>query len=77
VSVPPDTATLAAVAETTSGHFFQAPSAADLASIYQSLGSKVGTVDQEQEVTQWFAAAGLLLVFIGGGLAAIWFNRFP
>ena len=42
-----------------------------------SLGSKMDTVDREQEVTQWFAAAGLLLVVAGGSLAAVWFNRFP
>jgi len=77
VPVPPDPQTLAAIAETTSGHFFQAPTASDLAQIYQSLGSKVGTVDQQQEVTQWFAAAALVLVVAGGGLAAVWFNRFP
>jgi Ca-activated chloride channel family protein len=77
LSAAPDPQTLAAVAETTSGRFFQAPSAGDLQQIYQSLGSKMDTVDQTQEVTQWFAAAGLLLVVVGGGLAAVWFNRFP
>jgi Ca-activated chloride channel family protein len=77
LSAAPDPQTLAAVAETTSGRFFQAPSASDLQQIYQSLGSKMDTVDQEQEVTQWFAAAALLLVVVGGGFAAVWFNRFP
>src|SRR5206468_1386276 len=32
---------------------------------------------EQREVTQWFAAAGLLLVIGGAGLAAHWFNRFP
>jgi Ca-activated chloride channel homolog len=77
MSVPPDTETLAAIAETTSGRFYEAPSAVDLAQIYQSLGSKVGYTEQSQEVTQWFAAAALLLVVSGAGLAAVWFNRFP
>lgn len=77
LSVPPDTETLGAVAETTGGRFYEAPSADDLAQIYQALGSKVGYTQQEQEVTQWFAAAGLLLVLSGAGLAAVWFNRFP
>jgi Ca-activated chloride channel family protein len=77
LSVPPDTETLSAVAETTGGRFYQAPSADDLAQIYQALGSKVGYTQQEVEVTQWFAAAGLLLVLAGAGLAAVWFNRFP
>ncbi len=77
LNVPPDTDTLAAVAETTGGRFFQAPTADDLAQIYQSLGSRVGTTQQEQEITQWFAAAALVLVVGGAGLAALWFNRFP
>ena len=77
VNVPPDTETLAQIAETTGGRSFQAPTAADLDAIYQSLGSKIGYTQQEQEVTQWFAAAGLLLVVAGAGLAAHWFNRFP
>jgi Ca-activated chloride channel homolog len=77
VNVPPDTETLAQIAETTGARAFQAPSAQDLDAIYQSLGSKIGYTSQEQEVTQWFAAAGLLLVVAGAGLAAHWFNRFP
>ena len=75
--VPPDPETLARVAEMTGGRFFEAPTAEDLAAIYESLGSKVGYVEEEQEVTQLFAAAGLLLVLVGGALAAHWFNRFP
>jgi len=77
LQVPPDPETLAKVAEMTGGRFFEAPTAEDLASIYESLGSKVGYVQEETEVTQLFAAAGLLLVLVGGALAAHWFNRFP
>jgi Ca-activated chloride channel family protein len=75
--VPPDTETLAAIAETTGGRFFDAPTAEDLSQIYESLGSKIGYTTQEQEVTQLFAAAGLLFVVAGAALAAHWFNRFP
>ena len=77
VEVPPDTDTLAAVAETTGARSFQAPTASDLQQIYQSLGSRVGTREEPQEVTQWFAAAGLVLMLGGAALAAHWFNRFP
>jgi Ca-activated chloride channel family protein len=75
--VPPDTETLAEVAETTGGRFFDAPTAEDLAQIYESLGSRVGYTEQEQEVTQLFAAAALVFVLAGAGFAAFWFNRFP
>jgi Ca-activated chloride channel family protein len=77
LDVPPDTETLAAIAETTGGRAFEAPTAQDLAQIYDSLGSRIGYTTEEREVTQWFAAAGLLLVVTGAGLAAHWFNRFP
>ena len=77
LNVPPDTETLAAIAETTGARFFQAPSAQDLAQIYESLGSRIGYTQEQREVTQWFAAAGLALVVAGAGLAAHWFNRFP
>ena len=77
VEVPPDTDTLAAIAETTGARSFQAPTASDLQQIYESLGSRVGTREEPQEVTQWFAAAGLALMVGGAALAAHWFNRFP
>ncbi|HET9344689.1 MAG TPA: VWA domain-containing protein [Candidatus Limnocylindrales bacterium] len=75
--VPPDTETLAEVAETTGGRFFDAPTAEDLAQIYENLGSRVGYTEEEQEVTQLFAAVALAFVLAGAGLAAHWFNRFP
>jgi Ca-activated chloride channel family protein len=77
VPVPPDIDTLAAIAETTGARSFEAPTAGDLSQIYESLGSRVGTRPESQEVTQWFAAAGLVLMVAGAGLAAHWFNRFP
>jgi len=75
--VPPDPQTLAAVAEMTGARFFEAPSAADLAQIYESLGSRVGYEEEQQEVTYIFAGLALAFVVAGGGLAALWFNRFP
>jgi Ca-activated chloride channel family protein len=77
VNVPPDPQTLATVAEMTGGRSFEAPTAADLAQIYQSLGSRVGYEQEQQDVTYLFAGLGLIFVVAGGGLAALWFNRFP
>jgi Ca-activated chloride channel family protein len=77
LEVPPDTETLAEIAETTGARFFDAPTAQDLAQIYENLGSRVGFTEEQREVTQLFAAAGLLFVLAGAGLAAHWFNRFP
>lgn len=77
VPVPPDTDTLASIAETTGARSFEAPTSDDLQQIYESLGSRVGVRYEAQEITQWFAAAGLALMLAGAGLAAHWFNRFP
>ena len=77
IQVPPDRATLAAIATTTGARFFEAPTSEDLAAIYEGLGSRVGFTMEQQEVTQWFAAGALLMVLAGAGLAAFWFNRIP
>ena len=77
LNVPPDRETLAQIAEVTGARFFEAPTADDLRAIYDNLGSRVGFTQEEQEVTQAFAAAGLLFVLGGAALAAHWFNRFP
>src|SRR5207249_9925272 len=57
LNVPPDTETLAAIAETTGGRAFVAPTAKDPAQIYDSLGSRIGYTTEEREVPPWVAAA--------------------
>jgi Ca-activated chloride channel family protein len=77
IDVPPDAATLQEVADMTGGRFFEAPTTEDLAAIYESLGSRVGTTLEEQEVTAWLAAGALVLILAGAGLSVLWFNRIP
>ncbi|HEX8858114.1 MAG TPA: VWA domain-containing protein [Actinomycetes bacterium] len=77
IPVPPDKFTLRRVAEATGGRFFTAPTGKDLKGIYHDLGSKIGFVREKQEVTVVFAAASLLFLVAGAGLALIWFSRFP
>lgn len=77
VDVPPDAGTLREIAETTDGRFFASSSEADLVAVYKDLGSRVGFVEEEQEVTVAFAGAAFALMLAGGGLSALWFNRFP
>jgi Ca-activated chloride channel family protein len=77
IPVPPDTETLARVAELTGARFFEAPTQEDLAAIYENVGSRVGTTEETQEVTVFFAGGGLMLMIAGAALAAVWFNRFP
>ena len=77
LDVPPDTETLAQIAEITGAQAFDAPTAQDLASIYDRLQSRIGYTNEEQEVTSWFAAAALLLVVAGAGFSVLWFGRIP
>ncbi len=77
LDVPPDTQTLAQIAEITGGTAFDAPTAQDLSAVYDNLQSRVGHVDERQEITSWFAAAALVLVVVGAGLSALWFGRLP
>jgi Ca-activated chloride channel family protein len=69
VPVPPDPATLRAIADRTEGEFFAARSAESLQAAYKKLGSRLGRKPGETEITYVFlaVAAGLL---IGAGLLA-------
>jgi Ca-activated chloride channel family protein len=77
LNVPPDPATMTSIAEITGAASFSAPTAQELQTVYSDLQSRIGYVNREQEVTAWFAGGGLLLVIVGGGLAAMWFGRLP
>lgn len=77
LDVPPDTETLAQIAEITNATAFDAPTAEDLQAVYDNLQSRVGFVTEEQEVTAWFAAGALILVVVAAGLSALWFGRLP
>jgi Ca-activated chloride channel homolog len=77
VPVPPDRETLTQIAEITGGEFFAAPSEATLESVYEQLGSELGTIKEERDVTFAFAAGGAVLLLVAGGLSLLWFNRMP
>jgi Ca-activated chloride channel family protein len=74
---PPDDGTLRQVAETTGASFFDAPTAADLRAVYEDLGSSITMVREKREVTTSFLGAGAILLLLGGGASALWFNRLP
>ena len=77
VSVAPDRETLRKIADDTGGTYFDAPTADDLESVYEAVGSQVAWDSRKREVTVAFAGAGAVLLLVGSGLSAVWFGRLP
>lgn len=77
VTVPPDPPTLRQVAQLTGGRFYAAPDASSLSAVYEELGSRVGSVEEEREITAAFAAGGALLLLAAGAMSALLFGRLP
>jgi Ca-activated chloride channel family protein len=74
-AVPPDTASLQAIAERSGGQAFTAQDAAGLSAVYEKLGSQVAKKKQPREVTGAFAGGAIVLLLMGGGLSLRWFRR--
>jgi Ca-activated chloride channel family protein len=77
IPVPPDPETLAEIASITGGRAFSAGDADKLTSIYESLGSSLATKTEKREITEQFAAAGLLLLLAAGLASAGLAGRVP
>jgi Ca-activated chloride channel family protein len=75
--VPVDTAALAELAEATGGTAYTAASGEELGAVYDDIGSSIGTTTERQEVSAWFAGAGLLLAAAAGVASLLWFARLP
>jgi len=77
VTVPPDPPTLREVSQLTGGRFYAAPNAAQLNAVYEELGSRIGSVKKEREITAAFTAGGAFLLLAAGGVSAFLFGRLP
>ncbi len=77
VTVPPDAPTLRQVSQVTGGRFYAAPDGDTLNAVYEELGSRVGSVKEEREITAAFAAGGALLLLAAGAVSAFLFGRLP
>jgi Ca-activated chloride channel family protein len=71
-----DETTLKSIAGATQGEYFHAPSAEDLARVYDELATRLELERQHTEVTALFAAAGALLLLASATLSVHWFRRF-
>ena len=72
-----DELTLQTMAEETGGTYFNAQTETDLRAVYEDLSRERIIENEETEVTFAFAAAGLALSLLAGGLGLVWFNRLP
>lgn len=73
--VPPDRDAMRAVAEASGGEFFATADAAELTGVYERLGRRLSTEEQDKEVSAAFAGAGLLLVLGAAAMSLGWFGR--
>jgi Ca-activated chloride channel family protein len=77
IPVPPDPATLKAIAQLTGGQFFDARSAKALSSAYERLGRSLGREPGRTEITWRLAGLGALLLVAAGILSSLWAPRLP
>jgi Ca-activated chloride channel family protein len=77
VDVPVDQEQLRAIADATSGTFFTAESAGELEQVYTDIGSSVGFVTTDREITDWFVAGALALLALTAALSLAFFSRLP
>ncbi len=77
IRVPPNPETLEQVAATSGGTFFEAPDAEGLKSVYEELGSRLGTREQDREITDVFAAITAALLLVAATISAVLFKRVP
>jgi len=77
IPVPPDPATLRAIAERSGGEAFAVSDADALDEVYERLGSRIGTRQERRQVSSAFAGGALVLLL--GGLAGgvRWRPRLP
>jgi len=77
LQVPPDPEGLRQIAQMSGGRAFTAQDADALDSVYQTLGSKIGTKKEKREISAGFAAAGLLLLGGAAFTSLRWRGRLP
>lgn len=72
-----DEAMLQEIAALTRAEYFNAESAAELATVYANLTPQLALKSESMEITSLLAGAGMVLLLIGGALSLAWFSRWP
>jgi len=77
IRVPPNPAALRTIAKRSGGRFFTDSKTVDLSSVYRELGSRVGKVNKNEEITVAFAGGAAVLMLIGAALSTGLLRRLP
>ncbi len=77
IRVPPNPETLEQVAAASGGTFFEAPDADGLSQVYEELGSRLGSREEDREMTDVFAAIAVALLLIAATISVFLFRRVP
>jgi Ca-activated chloride channel family protein len=75
--VPPDPETMREIARVSDGRAYAADDAGGLSELYERLGSRITTKDEEREITAGFAAGGLVLLLAAAGTSLRRYGRLP
>jgi Ca-activated chloride channel homolog len=75
--VPPDPEALRRISSLSGGAAFTAEDAEELDSVYEHLGSQIGTRREKREVTAAFAAGALVLLLVSVAGSVRWAGRLP
>lgn len=77
VPVPPDEASLQAIAEATGGRFSTAATAEELRRILDDVGSEVAYVTEPRELWEYVLAVAIVLLVVAGGTAVVEMAALP
>jgi Ca-activated chloride channel family protein len=77
IPVPPDPEAMRRIAELSGGRAFEVDDADELGGLYEDLGSRVATEDEEREITGAFAAGGIVLLMAAAALGTRATARLP
>jgi len=75
IQVPPSPQTLEQIAAGTGGEYFAAVDAEQLRAVYEQLGSRLGRMEEQREITDVFSGAAAAFLLVGGVLSAFLFRR--
>jgi Ca-activated chloride channel family protein len=75
--VPPDREAMRRVATISGARTFNANAGAELATVYERLGSQVATREERREVTAAFVGGAAAFLLLGGAMSLRWFGRLP